>query len=501
MKKYLFFILILSFIFPLSAKAESVPLFTLDNETVEFSPIGYTPTVKTENDEILQFISYFAIDTKTSAPVSFPLKEAGTYQIFASFDGNEKYEKYEASSIVTIVPAYAKIVTEYDTLAYSKMENPVEYKIEPEWAVDYLRIEIDYFPIENEFSVPGAKVNAPIDLGTYYTVFNVTSNSKSVVCENKYMLYKIAPYRGKKLSYDESRLSVPESFLCVFRDVNTVYEKEKAVTVNYTLSPAAISGKILYRTVYKDGTFSEYFEEAPVEPGEYSCGYFLGSKCIGEGNIFIDKREAVITVGNETIEYKEGGITPSALCEDEDVKIEFTAFLMDENGNVTMEESSIPIKKCGKYSIIAYAKDTLHYKRTYAYGFMEILPSTPKISVTKTQFTYDGTEKNIGVEITPSEVKYSVRYFEWEDRESNIPLSSSPTRVGKYLAVITAYDDNGNYTTVQQSTVMYIDEVITAKPEPKSTLLEKILFCVLGAVISGGVAVMVFMRKKARLSQ
>ncbi len=499
MKKYLFFILILSFILPLSAKAENAPLFTLKDETVEFSPHGYMPSAESKNSGILPLISYFAVDVKSSSPVPLPLKTPGTYQIFATFDGNDKYEKTEVSALVTIVPAYAKIVTDYDTVAYSKMENPVRYKIEPEWAEDFLDVEIDYFPIENDSSMPSVKLKAPVDLGTYYTVFNVTSATEGVVCENKYMIYKIAPYRGKKLSYEESRASVPKNFTCVFQKLDTVYERDKPITVNYTLSHAAISGKILYRKVYPNGTFSEYFEETPIEPGEYSCGYFLGSTCIGEGNIFIDKREAIITLENKTVEYKEGGITPSAICENEDVEIDFTAFLMDENGNVTMEEVPIPIKRCGKYSIIAYPKDTLHYKRTYAYGFMEILPSTPEISVTKTQFIYDGTEKNIGVEIIPSEVKYSVRYFEWNDRESNVPLGSAPTRAGKYLAVITAYDENGNYKSITESSVMYIDEVISPKPDPKSTLLEKILLCVLGAVVSGGIVAGVLMWKKAKL--
>ncbi|MBE6649238.1 MAG: hypothetical protein E7614_06965 [Ruminococcaceae bacterium] len=496
MKKILFLILILIVIFPISAKAESVPLFQLKDETVEFSPHGYMPAAESEYKEILPLISYFAVDTKTSAPVSLPLKAPGTYQIFASFDGNGKYDKFEASCTVTIIPIEAKIVVLYDTVAYSKLENPVEYTVEPQWAEDFLNIKTEYYPIETESSLPDKKIHAPVDLGTYYTVFNVTSETEGVICENKYMIYKIAPYRGKKLSSEESRASVPKSFVCNFHRLNTVYEKDKPISVSYSLYPAAISGKILYRKVYSNGTFSEYFEETPIEPGEYSCGYFLGSVCIGEGNIFIDKREAIITIENETVEYTQGGIIPSGKCENEDIEIAFTAFVVDENGNVTMEEASVPIKKCGKYSIIAYPKDTLHYKRTYAYGFIEILPSTPEINVTETEFICDGAEKHIGVEVTPAEVKYSVDYFEWEDRESNVPLGSAPTRAGKYLVVITTYDENENYNVVTKSTVMYIDEVIP--PKPHSSLLEKILLCILGAFVSGGIVVGVLMWKKAK---
>ena len=158
------------------------------------------------------------------------------------------------------------------------------------------------------------------------------------------------------------------------------------------------------------------------------------------GNIFIDKKEASITMENLTAEYTPLGIIPRAFCENSEIEIAYTAFVMDKEGTVTTEEASIPLKQWGKYSVIAYPKDTEHYKRTYAYATIEITPSTPEINVIQTEFIYDGTKKEVGFEVSPKDVLYSTEYYEWEERESKIPIGSAPSRVGKYMVVITAYD-------------------------------------------------------------
>lgn len=490
MKKILllFTLLLLLVIAPSTAKASS-PLFSLEDVTVSFSPEGYMPKAKCDVKELSSLISYVAIDTSTSSPVSLPLTSAGTYQVFASFQGNEKHEKAEASAFVTITPVEAKIITDYKTVAYSRMENPVKYKISPEWAEEYLDVSIDYFPIESQSSFPTEKINVPTDLGLYYTVFNVKSNSAGVICENKYMIYEIAAYRGKKLSSKERSASVPESFKCTFQNINTVYNQDTPAVPQYSLSPVAISGKVLYKQSYSDGTYSPYTETPPIAPGEYICSYFLDNTCIGEGKIFIDKKELEITIKNETVEYAPEGITPKAEYDATDVPISFTAFALDENGAVTMEEVSVPIKKCGKYYVIAYPKDTEYFKRTYSYGYIEITPSTPEITITETEFIYDGKEKNIGIAILPSEVSYSVDYYEWEDRNSKVSIISAPSRVGKYLAVITTDDSSGNYISVSKTAIIYIDE---AKNITRLSKTDIIILTVSGAVLTAVILSLIF---------
>lgn len=497
-KKLLLFLIFTIFIISLPANAlatdknvtfatknENVP-FSMEDVTVDFSPDGYMPKAECEDESIIPLIYYFAIDTESSSPVSLPITEAGKYQIFASLDKDG--ENFQISSFVTINPVEAKIQVSYKTVAYSRMENPVSYKIEPSWAEEFLDIKIDYYPIESLDSPPEEAIDAPIKLGLYYTVFNVSSKKSGVVCENKYMVYEIAAYRGKKLSESESTLSVPDSFKCTFQNLTTTYEKDKQVSVQYTLSPFAISGKVLYKRAYGNGTFSPYVEEAPSAPGEYVCEYFLGNTSIGSGTIFIDKKEVSITIENEVLEFTQKGIAPTAKCETENVEIAFTAFAIDEDGNVTMEEVPIPIKQCGKFSIIAYPKDTDYFKRTYSYGTIEITPATPTISITRTDFSYDGNAKNIGFTVSPENLKSSVEYYEWEDIESEIPLGSPPTRAGKYVAVISVYDDNGNYTATTKTTIMYIDDTSGNNSFSK---FETTLLITLGALLTGVFAVCV----------
>ncbi len=477
-------------------KAESPALpFTFENVTIEYSPEGYMPEAKCEIEGISSLISYFAIDTVNSSPVSLPLTHPGTYQVFASFEGNEKYEKAELSAVVTIEPVKAKILTEYKTVAYSRLENPVSYTVTPSWAEEFLEISVEYYPIDSIDSYPSQKLSAPTDLGLYYTIFNVNSKTAGIVCENKYMIYEIAAYRGKKLSAEEKEASVPKDFKCTFQKLDTVYHEGKPVSVQYTLSPAAISGKILYKKIYSNGTFTEYTSEPPSEPGEYICGYFLGNTCIGKGDIFIDKKEVSIILENETVEFSPDGIIPSASCENKDVEIAFTAFVLDKNGNVTMEEVPVPIKKCGKYSVLAYPRDTEHFKRTYSYGYIEITPSTPEIKVTETEFTFDGNEKQIGIEVSPKNISYSAQYYEWEDRDSNIPLGSAPSRAGKYYVIITAYDTEGNYTPITQTAIMYIDEI--TQQEEHISHLEVFLWTALGFLLAGGITVSIIFALRA----
>ncbi len=496
-KKIFFLAFGLLFLFSLCAFGEEEsPLFSMKDETVSYSPEGYSPKAECSAKEIETLISYFAIDTETSKPVSVPLTSAGTYQVFATFEGNEKYEKYEASAIITINPVEAKILTPYKTVAYSKMENPIQFSVEPDWAKEYLDISVEYYPIEALDSYPEEKITSPVDLGLYYTVFLVNSKNEGVVCENKYMVYEIAAYRGKKLSAEEQRLSVPKSFKCVFQNLDAVYENGASHSPTYTLSPAAISGKIMYKQLFADGTFSPYVENAPSEPGEYVCGYFLENQCIGEGKIFIDKKEATITMENLTAEYTPLGIFPKASCEDAEVEIAFTAFVISEDGSVSVEEASIPLKKAGKYSVIAYPKNTEHYKRTYAYGTVEITKATPVITITETEFLYDGTKKEIGFEVSGNDVLYTAEYYEWEERESNIPIGSAPSRAGKYMVIITAYDKNGNYNVASKTAIMYIDQ----KTEEKGLSPREIFILALsGAVLAGlisAVAILIVKKKK-----
>ena len=482
MKKIIILFLILTTLSPLVVNAQNTDFpFVLADVETEFNPSGYTPKAECKDESISSLISYFAIDTETSSPVSIPIIEAGTFQIFASFEGNSKYEKYETSAVVTINPIQAKIITDYSTEAYSKMENPIKYKIEPEWVSEFLDISIDYFPIEALDSYPKEKISSPVELGMYYTVFNVESKTSGVLCENKYMIYEIAAYKGKKLPSSERDATVPSSFKCTFQNLHTTYEEGKPVSVQYTLSPAAISGEILYRQIYDDGTYSSYTATPPEKPGEYLCGYFLGGKCIGEGNIFIDKQEVSITLETETKEFTSSGIFPTATCDKENVEISFTAFALDENGNVTLEEVPVPIKKCGKYSIIAYPKNTDFFKRTYSYGYIEIVPATPEITITETEFIYDGTEKNIGFETNPKDIKCSVDYYLWEDKENNIPLGKAPKGAGKYIVVITAYDKNGNYNTISKSSIMFIAQAIEEKTEEVS--ITKILIIAISSLL------------------
>jgi hypothetical protein len=56
-------------------------------------------------------------------------------------------------------------------------------------------------------------------------VIHPTTPSDGIICGNKYMIYEIAAYRGKKLSQNEQRLSIPTSFKCVFQNLSVVYEK------------------------------------------------------------------------------------------------------------------------------------------------------------------------------------------------------------------------------------------------------------------------------------
>jgi hypothetical protein len=137
-KKIIYFLIFQAFLVvfctvAFSVTAVNVPDFILEDETVSFSPEGYTPKIKSDDEEILSLVSYFAIDKETSSPVTLPIKEVGTYQIFAKFPGNSKYSEAETSCTVTITPVTVKILTPYKTVAYSKMENPVEYTLEPEW--------------------------------------------------------------------------------------------------------------------------------------------------------------------------------------------------------------------------------------------------------------------------------------------------------------------------------------------------------------------------------
>jgi hypothetical protein len=499
MKKlfFLFLFIIFSCFFSFYANAEDLSTpFVLKDITVNFSKEGFTPSAKCEDKQIEALISYFAIDTETSSPVSLPITEPGTYQIFASFAGNEKYDAYETSAFATIKPIKAKILTNYKTVAYSKMENPVSYSVEPSWAKDFLDISIDYFPIKSVDSQPLEKISAPVELGLYYTVFNVKSNSEGIICENKYMLYEIAAYRGKKLSSEERSASVPKSFTCDFQKLNTIYSEDTPILVQYTLSPAAISGKIMYKKIFNDGTSSDYTDALPASPGEYICGYFLENTCIGEGSIFIDKKEVSITINEDTFQFTPEGITPTAKCDNEKVNISFTAFPLDENGKVTMEEIPIPIKKCGKYSIIAYPTDTEYFKRTYSYGYIEITPATPDLNITKTDFIYDGKPKDIEFQINPSDVSVSVEYYEWDDRNNNIPIGHAPTREGKYLAIVTVNDESGNYNIVSKSSVMYIDPASILNIHSKKEIL---IFTIIGAIVAGAVgAGIVFLVKKRR---
>jgi hypothetical protein len=251
----------------------------------------------------------------------------------------------------------------------------------------------------------------------------------------------------------------------------------------------------MYKQLFTDGTFSPYVENAPTEPGEYICGYFLENQCIGEGNIFIDKKEAAITMENLTVEYTPLGIIPKAFCENAEIEIAYTAFVVDKEGTATTEEAPIPLKQWGKYSIIAYPKDTEHYKRTYAYATIEITPSTPEINVTQTEFIYDGTKKEIGFDVSPKDVLYSTEYYEWEERESKIPIGSAPSRAGKYMVVITAYDKNGNYNTVSKTAIMYIDNVTE---ENKLSKKEILFLTITGAVLAGVVTAIVVLFTKKR---
>ncbi len=455
----------------ISASAKTEITITLEDETVQYSLKGYYPKAKVSHSSVVSQITYSAVDIATSQTISLPLDKPGKYEITASFQGNEKYSSAKATSVVTIESVKAKIITNYHTVAYSKMDNPVSYSIEPSWAKDFLDIDIKYFPIDDISSVPQNPIEAPKDLGLFYTVFNVTSSNPGIECENKYLVYEIAPYRGKKLSAEERGLSVPPSFTCKFENITTVYNPSTPIECKYTLSPVAIEGEIMYKTTYRDGTYSPYTKDIPTEPGEYVCGYFLGSTCIGEGSIFIDKIQTTITVNSVETPYIFGGVSPTAKSEISGMDISFTAFAIDENGNTSMEETSIPIKKAGKYSIIAYPTDTKHYKRTYAYGYLTITPATPEIKVITSEFEYNGEEQHIQISVSPEDVLFKTEYYKWNGGANHTILTSPPKEAGDYLAVVTAYDNNGNYIPTTQS----INMKITDKEKDNNYLLPIIL--------------------------
>ncbi len=499
-KRSFLFLLIFTFIYIafsghnyalISANAKTEITISLENETVQYSLKGYSPKAKVSHSSVASELTYSAVDIATSKTVSLPLDKPGTYEITAFFEGNDKYSSAKATSVVTIESVKAKIITNYHTVAYSKMENPVSYSVEPSWAKEFLEIDIDYFPIEDISSIPQYHIEAPKDLGLYYTVFNVASSNPGIECENKYLLYEIAPYRGKKLSAEERELSVPPSFSCTFENISTVYNPETPIECKYTLSPGAIEGEIMYKTAYRDGTYSVYTKNIPTEPGEYVCGYFLGSTCIGEGSIFIDKIQTTIIIDSIETTYIYGGVSPTAKSEIEGTEISFTAFAIDENGNTSMEETPIPITKAGKYSIIAYPTDTKHYKRTYAYGYLTITPATPEIKVIASEFEYNGEEQHIQVSVTPDDVLFKTEYYKWDGGENHTLLSSPPKEAGEYLAVVTAYDSCGNYIPTTQSINM---KIISTEKEKNYFL--PIALSASAVVIVSVCAVIVLLKRK-----
>lgn len=413
------------------------PVLSHEDEVLDFSPDGYFPEAVCSIEELKINISYFAINRATGESESFPLYGVGEYQIVAVLAESEEYGSAECSWNVVINPVEAFIVTERHTVAHTAMANPVPYKVEPEWAAEYLDIKISYQVLENLSEPAGERINIPVSPGLYYTVFDVESSSEGVLCRDKCLVYGIAERQGKVLSYSEARASVPEWFYCTVEDLNEVYDGF-SVEPTVAIYPAAAEFRLLYRELKPDGSLGPSSEDAPADPGDYRVEAYVLDKMVGGGQIVIAKLVPDIIMESAAYTYNPEGIYPStASTVPAGIELTYRAYLAPEGEEVSVETVEVPIVGCGRFMILASPVDTEHYEEVRTHAFITVNPAVSAISAEAAEYSYDGTEKEALFTVTPEWAEYEVEYLLLDGNGGLISRSyEKPVEAGDYLAVI-----------------------------------------------------------------
>ncbi|MDD4475734.1 MAG: hypothetical protein PHV95_08095 [Eubacteriales bacterium] len=436
------------------------PIITLEDTVRDFSQVGYTPKAEINIEELRVSIQYVAIRKSDSAPVSFPIKDAGEYYIRAFLPATKKYNETETIATLIINPIEAHIVVDYHKEKYNGIANPPKWRIEPEWASDYINISESYYEMEDEDSADFRPTDVPKNLGFYYVLLSPYNMNGNFICNQKTFIYEIGVDKGEKLPEDEAKSSVPSSFKCEMEELKVVYNGDE-VKMPYKAYPQIANYKIEYKNVDYTGASGEFTTKAPTEPGEYHVRATLLGQPISESILIIEKITPSFKIETAEYEYTPLGIIPKVTSIlPNNIKYTVSAYLVNDSNVAGSKPVQIPIKEAGRYLIIVNPTDLAHYNSVFTSEYITIKQAIPRIYSTDQDFIYDGLSKTPSYTVNPDWAEANITYYMIDELGSVIEAlgNKPPIYIGNYYAIITV-DETPNVAKADFQIKMSITSV------------------------------------------
>ncbi|MBQ7646355.1 MAG: hypothetical protein IJS94_03705, partial [Clostridia bacterium] len=409
---------------------------------------------------LLEYISVSDTAQKTSViPGEKAILSAGSYILSVTVKEGDKNKSASVQTTVRVLPATVRIVTPYNKSAYSDMDNPPEFYLQPEWAKDIITLSAEYYSVSDLSSGEYTKVDVPKDIGQYFVKIRPHTDNDSVKCEMKQFVYEIAVTGGNRLSDAEAANPVPSWFSANVKDVIATYNGESVVT-EYTVNPSLTECELRYRLLLYTDSSNEFTTVPPVEPGDYQAACFASGMIIGESSISIEKLDCSITLKDSELDFDPAGFSPEPeAISPSGLKVKYTAYTVDEQDNPTNEEVPLPISRCGRFFIVASPEDTIHYRNNTSYAYYSINKAKISFDERTQYFEYDGKAHEVQINNVPDWIGYSVEYTEIDDKGNIIKKlgETSPVEKGRYMASVIVKSGD----TVAESTA-FIEMKITS---------------------------------------
>lgn len=467
---------------------EDVPVITMEDMDVEYSPDGFVP--KANAGDYQSRVKYTVVDSSDGTQVDIPVKRVGRFTVHAYIEAEDG--NYLASSTAALTVRKAQLFVEVlnPVVAHTAMDNPVSYTVGPEWAQEFVDISVEYKAID-DLNDSGAACKVPRAPGQYLAYFHGEVSNENVEFHGKYLIYEIAERNGSAVSVEEARKSVP-SFVRANVSSITIPYSGVPQAAEYSINTACMESRLMYGKAYANGSIGAFSEEVPVEPGDYAVYCYVLNTVVGNGRLVIEKITPDIVPEDCEVSYSPNGYGPPKVGgEHSDIGLTFSAY--EYIDGVAGKSVSFPLKECGSYLITACPEDTAHYVYDVVYSLFTITPVQSVISGDDAVFVADGKEKTVSVAVEPQFAEYSISYYLLKDGVST-PVKAA-VEAGEYFAVVAVKGSEG----VVPSTAVY--GLYIAEAEKKLSAADIIGYVCLGvslAVIAVGVTEIICAKRRKR---
>ena len=431
-------ILLITLLFaPFGVISAHTPVLTLEDTVVEYSPDGYMPQAEVSMPELAEKIKYLAVDVSDSRPVPLPLTQAGEYRVKAYID-DPGYEDVSVTATIKVEPVQVSLSVKYLTEAYTSEPLMPECTVFPEWAAEYVSLDYSFIYFEEDDPSVSYAVDAPLGLGTYLTHISLGSGDPNFVCDGKTFIFTVDEHRGRRQYGDDALLPVDPLITCRLEGLTVTYDGSPHVPACECF-PAVLEPQLTYRPVDYTGAPSAPATDPPVEPGEYEVTASVCGVELATGTLVISKIVPEFSLGVTEYEYTPDGVMP--LVSDTSVPCTLIAYSVGEDDSV-IEQVPLPLVELGRYLVVINPADTAHYESVYTLEYITVKKADVEINTASQTFVYDGFEKAIEYEVSPSWVPCEVRYYTLEpDGSVRSQLGTKPPiNVGSYMATVHVTD-------------------------------------------------------------